>query len=169
MKALEITWKHGIIYLFLGAFLVSCGGANRNLADDPEYREMVEKVSDLEFEIENEWANPTQYSRVNLFGNPNYVRFEDDSVKVYLPFFGERYAGGAYDNDEGAIQYEGIPQNLEIQQNPEKGAVNISFEGNRSTENLEFLITVYSGGVARTTVTSSQRETISYDGKLIER
>lgn len=154
--------------MILGSFLSSCGGANRNMADDPEYKATVEEVSDLEFEIENQWANPTQYGRVNLLGNPNRIKFENDSVEVYLPFFGERYAGGGYNPDGGAIQFEGIPKNLELQENPKRGTVKISFEGNRSTENLDFIITIFSNGVARTSVTSTQRETIIYDGRLIK-
>ncbi|MHA6280460.1 DUF4251 domain-containing protein [Salinimicrobium sp. CAU 1759] len=155
--------------MILGSLLAACGSPNRNMADDPKYREMVKEVSDLEFEIENEWANPTQYNRVNLLGNPNRIKFENDSVEVYLPFFGERYAGGAYDPDDGAIQYRGVPKNLKLQENPEKGAVNIFFEGNRNTESLDFRITIFPNGVARTSVTSTQRETIVYDGRLINR
>ena len=155
--------------IIIGTFLISCGSANRNMEDDPQYRATLEEVSDLEFEIENEWANPTQYGRVNLLDNPNRIKFENDSVEVYLPFFGERYAGGAYDPDDGMIQYKGVPQNLQLQENTEKGAVKISFEGNRNTENLDFLITIFSNGVARTSVTSTQRETIIYDGRLINR
>ncbi len=158
-----------VVVMITGSFFYSCGSANRDMTDDPEYRAMVEDVSDMEFEIENEWANPTQYARVNLLGNPNRIKFENDSVDVYLPFFGERYAGGAYDRDGGAIQFKGVPQNLKIQENPEKGTVKVSFEGNRDTENLDFLITIFSNGVARTSVTSTQRETIVYDGRLINR
>lgn len=155
--------------VILGLLISSCGGADRNMADSPQYRELLEEVSDLEFKIENDWADPTQYARVSLIGNPNQIKFENDSVDVFLPFFGERYAGGGYDSDGGAIQYKGVPQDLQIKENPKEGSVLISFEGSRNTENLEFLITLYSNGVARTSVTSSQREQISYDGDLRNR
>ncbi len=155
--------------IFLSLILVSCGSQNKGVADSTEYKQMVEMVRDLEFEIENEWANPTQYSRVNLIGNSNRIKFENDSVEVFLPFFGERYAGGAYDSDGGAIQYKGVPKKLQIEENLKKGAVNVIFEGNRKTENLKFFITIYPNGVARTSVTSTQRENISYDGRIVNR
>ena len=168
-KSLGVTGKIFGILMILGSIISACGGANRNMADDPEYREMVEEVSNLEFEIEHQWANPTQYARVDLLGNSNRIKFENDSVEVDLPFFGERYAGGGYDPDSGSIQYKGVPKNLKLQENPEKGAVMISFEGNRNTENFDFLITIFSNGVARTSVNSTHRERIIYDGRLINR
>ena len=157
------------LIVFLSVVFISCGSSNQGNSNLQEYNQILEEIEDWEFEIENEWANPTQYSRVNLLGNPNRIKFENDSVKVFLPFFGERYAGGGYNNDGGVIKYEGIPKELHIQENPEEGTVDISFEGNRNTESLDFLITIYSNGVARTSVTSSQREKIRYDGKLISR
>ena len=154
--------------IILALLLISCGGADRNMADSPQYRELLDEIGDLKFEIENQWANPIQYGRVNLLGNPNRIKFENDSVEVFLPFFGERYSGGAYNHDEGAIQFKGIPKDLKLEENPDKGAVKISFEGSRGTENLDFLITVFSNGVARTSVTSTQREKIMYDGRLVD-
>jgi hypothetical protein len=153
----------------LVAFLLSaCGGSKKNMADDPEYQAMVEDIRELDFKIENLWAIPTQYNRVDLIGNPNHITFKNDSVDVYLPFFGERFAGGAYDR-EGAIVYKGIPKDLEIQENPQKGAVEISFEGDKGTENLKFNITLYTNEIARTNVTSTQREQIEYEGELVKR
>jgi hypothetical protein len=168
MKRYFETLKLPAIVVYLALMISACGSAGKNMANEPEYRELVEDIRDLEFEIENDWANPSQYSRVNLIGNPNRIKFEEDTVEVFLPFFGERYAGGGY-NADGAIQFKGIPKELKIKEKPEKGAVELSFEGNRNTENLDFQITIFSNGVARTSVTSSQREHISYDGKLVER
>lgn len=164
-----MTGRFKGLFIVIAVLISACGGANRTMENDPRYRQIVEEVSDLEFEIENEWANPTQYQRVNLIGNPNRIKFENDTVEVYLPFFGERYVGGAYDRDGGAIQFEGKPENLDIREDRQKGAVIVSFEGNRKSENLDFIITIFKNGVARTIVRSSQRETISYDGKLINR
>lgn len=151
----------------ISMILISCG-SSRGGADSAEYAEMLETVRELEFEIENDWANPTQYPRVNLTGNPNFIRFENDSVNVYLPFFGERYSGGGYNSDGGAIQFKGVPKELTIRENPEKGSVEVAFEGNRGTESFDFLITIFPNGVAYTSVASSQREKIRYDGNVVD-
>lgn len=153
--------------------ILGCGSADKRMQDSPEFREIVQEIKDLDFEIENEWALPRRYNRENLLGNANRIKFENDSVNIFLPFFGERHAGGGY-NDQGAIQFKGKPKDLQIEENPEKRTVNISFSGSQNTdsgsqntENLDFDITVFSNRRTRTSVTSSQRDMISYDGRVI--
>lgn len=154
-----------MIVVLLGTMLVSCGSSNRGSRNSPEYSQMLERVQDLEFTIENEWANPVKYSRVNLLGNPNHITFDGDSVDVFLPFFGERQYGGAY-GSEGALQYEGPLQNLRIEERPDKGQVIVFFEGNNEGENLDFRVTIFPNGKTNTSVTSSQRDQIQYDGRI---
>lgn len=154
-----------LIVICLSGLLVSCGSANRGNSNSAEYQQMLERVQDLEFTIENEWANPVKYSRVNLLGNPNYIRFEGDSVDVFLPFFGERQSGGGY-GSEGAIQYEGPLQDLRIEERPGKNEVILFFRANNKTENLSFRITIFPNGNTHTSVNSSERDQIDYDGEI---
>lgn len=154
-----------LIVVFITGLFFSCGSLNNGNANSPEYRQMLEKVQDLNFTIENQWANPVKYSRVNLMGNPNHISFEGDSVDLFLPFFGERQAGGGY-GSEGAIQYEGPLEDLRIEERPEKNQVVLSFNGNNKSENLNFRVTIFPNGNTTTSVTSSQRDQINYDGKI---
>lgn len=157
--------KHSlIIVVCLTLILISCGSANQRTGS-PEYGEMVEKVRDLEFSIENQWANPMKYNRVNLMGNPNHIIFEKDSVDLFLPFFGERHSGGGY-AAEGAIKYEGPLKDLRIEEREDRGRIYIYFKGNHQSENFNFQITVFPNGNTNTSVTSSQRDQINYDGKI---
>lgn len=160
--------KPVFLFLFLAAILTSCGSSNRTGANSAEYRQMLDKVQELEFTIENDWANPIKYSRVNLLGNPNHISFEGDSVDVFLPFFGERQFGGGY-GSSGAIEYEGPLKDLQIEERPDKNQVQISFGGNNDSENLDFRVIVFPNGNTSTTVTSSQRDQITYDGKIVRK
>ncbi|WP_051286103.1 DUF4251 domain-containing protein [Salinimicrobium terrae] len=155
-----------VTFLFFAILLTSCGSFQRDSSNSIEYIQMLEKVQDLEFEIENEWANPMKYRRVNLLGNPNHIKFEGDSVKVYLPFFGERQFGGGYGSDEGAIQYEGPLKDLRIEERPRKNQIRIFFEGSNDSENLDFSVIVFPNGKTTTLVNSSQRDQINYEGKI---
>lgn len=149
---------------FMAVILISCGSVDQR-GDSGKYREMVEKVQDLEFEIENQWANPVKYGRVNLLGNPNYIKFEGDSVDLFLPFFGERHSGGGY-GSQGAIEYEGPLQDLQIEEREDKKRIHIYFQGRQDSEILNFRITIFPNGNTNTSVTSSQRDQIDYDGKI---
>ncbi|MGI0108052.1 DUF4251 domain-containing protein [Salinimicrobium sp. WS361] len=154
--------------LFLPIFLFSCGSANNSVKNTAEYRQMLEKVQKLDFRIENNWANPVRYSSVNLIGNPNHITFEEDSVAVYLPFFGERQFSGGY-GSAGAIEYKGNLKDLKIEEIPENNEVQISFQGNKGSENLNFRVIVFPNGNTNTSVTSSQRDHMSYNGKIVRK
>ena len=123
-------------------------------------------VDSRQFEIQHEWINPMSGSRINLIGNPNFIRFKKDSVNLFLPFFGERFSGGGY-NDEGGIIYNGPLKDLEISSD-EKDTQIIKFSTNQETEDLNFTITVYPEGDVNTRVNSSHRSFISYQGKIGE-
>ena len=147
---------------------ISCGNRNFLAADSAEYQQTLERVNSLDFEIENEWANPLRGNRINIIGNSNHIRFKNDSVDVYLPFFGVRHAGGGY-GTEGAIVYKGPLENLRIEEMPGRGRVKLFFDGNHKTEILSFDVTVFPGGKTSTSVGSSQRDRMSYEGRIVNK
>lgn len=155
--------------ILLSLLVLSACGSGRNSGTEAnlnDYRELQELVSSRDFEIENEWAMPLRGSAINLIGNPNHIRFEGDSVDVYLPYFGVRHSGGGYGRTDGGIIYEGIVENLDIVENEERRNLVLKFEGQRGNENLQFFITLFPNGRAFTNVSSSQRDAISYQGTI---
>ena len=147
--------------------LVSCGGSRNQTpaAESKAYEELKEQVNSEGFEIENQWAIPLRGGRVNLIGNPNFIRFKGDSAEIFLPYFGVRQSGGGY-GDAGGIEYNGPIENLEIIENPENRNLRINFEGKEGTESLGFHINLHANGTAETSVSSSQRDAISYRGNV---
>lgn len=156
-------------FLLLAVVLLfmSCGGGrNTSNLDVSEYQELEMVVDKKLFAVEHNWANPLNGARVDLLTNANYIRFKGDEVKVYLPYYGVRHSGGAYDS-EGGILYEGPLNNLEIEENL-GSSITMKFEGENGTEDLEFLLTLYPGGNVITNVSSSERQSISYQGRMKE-
>ncbi|PTX43097.1 uncharacterized protein DUF4251 [Christiangramia gaetbulicola] len=156
--------KGGLLAIVL-FILISCGGSNIT-EDSKDYRELQELVSTRQFEIDNNWAYPNVGGNINLIGNPNYLKIKNDSVDIFLPYFGVRHAGGSYGSDKGGFEYAGTVQNLNFKDNPAKNNIEITFETVANGENLDFRITLYPNNTARTFVRSNQRATISYEGKL---
>ena len=136
-------------------------------ADLKSYDDLKDIVIDKKmFAVENQWANPMGVAQVDLMGNSNYIRFKGDSVKLFLPYFGVRHSGGGY-NSVGGIKYEGPLENFKIKENTGK-SISLEFEGDQGSENLRFLMTLYPGGSTITNVNSSERQSISYRGRLKE-
>ena len=136
--------------IFALIVLQSCGSS----ADTTKIAETKALIESMEFEIEHDWLNPMSGGRINLIGNTNFIRFKKDSVNLFLPFFGERFSGGGY-NNEGGIIYNGPLQDFEI-------------SSGKNTENLDFSINIFPEGDVNTRVNSSQRSFISYQGRLSE-
>lgn len=160
----------GIVVLLLGFLVLTACGSGRNSndteADIESFRELRELVNSRNFEIENEWAMPLRGNRINLIGNPNHIRFEGDSVDIYLPYFGVRQSGGGYGRTDGGIIYKGTVENLDVVENAERRNLVLKFRGERGSEDLQFFITLFPNGRTNTNVSSSQRDAISYMGSI---
>lgn len=168
MRFIELTKvKFAFILLFWITpfiFLTACGGT-RSSGQIQNFEELQSLVASRNFEIEQEWANPVGGGNINLIGNPNFIRFSGDSVEVFLPYFGVRHSGGGY-GGEGGIKYEGLAENLTINENAEKRNIELEFEGDQVNENLEFHIKLFSNGSSYTSVNTTQRASISYQGNI---
>ena len=166
-SALSLAGK-GFLLLIIGLTFMACGGNRSSTAVDiQDFEDLRAMVNSREFAIEHQWANPMRGTNINLLANPNHIRFKGDSVDVHLPYFGVRHSGGAYGSREGGVRYKGLAEDLQITENPEKRNIVITFEGDGQTnENLEFRITLFANGKASTSVISSQRDAISYQGDM---
>ncbi|MFD2518615.1 DUF4251 domain-containing protein [Salinimicrobium flavum] len=157
-----------LVLMILGIFLGCAGGKEIESAEElQKYEDLREKIISREFEIESDWAMPQSGNRVNLLGNANFIRFKGDSVNLFLPYFGVRHYGGGF-GTEGGITYEGLAEDLRIEENKRRSRIELRFKGESGSEDLTFYITLFPNGNANTSVTSSQRSSISYQGKLRE-
>lgn len=150
-----------IYILGLILFLQSCGSS----VDAAKVVETNQLVESMQFKIQHDWANSIVGGRINLISNPNFIRFKEDSVNLFLPYFGERHSGGGY-NTEGGLVYEGPLEELEV--STENRNIQIEFSADQGTERLNFIITVYPEGSVDTKVNSSERSFISYQGEISE-
>ncbi len=156
---LRLSYLYIVIALFL---MQSCGSS----ADATKIAKTTELIESREFEIEHDWLSPMDGGQINLMGNANFIRFKNDSVNLFLPFFGERFFGGGY-NSEGGIVYEGPLKDFEITSDKKNKHI-IKFSTDQNTENLDFVINIYPEGNLNTRVISSQRSFISYQGEIGE-
>ncbi|SKB32221.1 protein of unknown function [Salegentibacter holothuriorum] len=153
-------YSHYIIIILSLILFQNCGSS----VDAAKVEKTNQLVESRQFEIEHDWLNPMSGSRINLIGNPNFIRFKKDSVNLFLPFFGERFSGGGY-NNEGGIIYNGPLKDLEISRDNKNTQI-IEFSARQDSEDLDFTINIYPEGTVNTRVNSSQRSFISYQGKI---
>lgn len=141
-------------------------------------------MSTEHFEIRSDWALPlatnslnsianagllppgSSAGQISLIGNANYVKVVGDSLSVYLPYFGERQMGGGYDSDGAGIEFEGVPEKMEITKNEEKQRYDIRFEFEDDAENFTVSLSLFPNLTSTISVNSSQRFPIRYSGAV---
>lgn len=166
MKWLNVNCLNNVIAVIAVLLVFSCG-SNKNLSagEQNELDSLAQRVEKKNFQIVNRWANPGAGNNVDLVGNDNHIKFKNDSVKVYLPYFGVRHRPKIYRQGEGGIIFKGIPKNFKIEKLQEM--MQINFEGNHRNENLQFNIRIYPNGNVYTNVNSSDRRSIAYRGEIM--
>ena len=145
-------------------------------------KELIDTVS---FEIVSDWAYPrgtrsinflsnsgllplgSTASQISLISNTNYLRMDGDVVSGYLPFYGEQQVGGGYSTADAGINFEGIPEDLDITEG-RKGSYKIRFKirSNKTTEFYTVFIKLFKDLTTDITINSTHRTSINYRGTV---
>ncbi len=139
-------------------------------------------VDNSTFEIVSDWAYPQSTNAMNsvaaaglvppgsipgqisLIGNANYIRVFKDSVDIYLPYFGERQINGGYGKSDNSIQYQGVPEDMQINWNEKKKRYDIQFSFKQGAERFNANGQLFPNLQSSLTLTSSFRFPIRYKG-----
>ncbi len=172
-----------IIYLVLVSVLGSCSTSSKTVVPTAESRALDKMVEARAFTIESDWAQPmltnsmssiansgllppgSNAGQISLIGNNNYFKMEGDTVAAYLPYYGERHAGGGY-NANTAIEFKGIPKDLKIIKNDKSQSYQMSFDIREDTETYNVTVVLLPNLRSRIKVSSTQRLFISYEGRV---
>ncbi len=177
-----VSLKSVFVVCFLGGLLLSCSSSSK--ISDSYSKLLDDLVSSKYFEIESDRVFPlataslnsisnagllppgSSAGQISLIGNPNYLKVLGDSVVTYLPYYGERQMGGGYDSNGGRIEFEGIPNDMDITKDKENQRYTIQFKMKDDSENFNVNITLFPNLTSIISVNSSQRFPIRYTGSV---
>jgi hypothetical protein len=119
-------------------------------------------VSSREFVFVARTASPSSGRSVNLFSNPNFIRFHPEMIESEMPFFGTAYRGG-YGTEPG-MKFKGKPTIFTVK----KGKKNwdVTAEVSDPIDRYKLYMTVTSSGTASLSISCNQKSTISYSGEI---
>ncbi|WP_264564896.1 DUF4251 domain-containing protein [Flavobacterium sp. N3904] len=126
--------------------------------------EIAALLESKEFKFEANMAYPQGTRSVDLTTNPNFLKFEKDSIKSEMPFFGTAYSGVGYNSTNGGLYFKGNIQNYSSVKDDKSYVIKCSI--NEKTVSYNMILTVFLEGNASLTITASNRSTISYRGKI---
>ncbi|WP_375235425.1 DUF4251 domain-containing protein [Winogradskyella sp.] len=176
-----------VLFLVISSFSFSQTRAERKQAKkeriEAEYVSTKELINSGKFQFEARWANPLgndvanvgqnipgggaifQGGRVDVSSNDNFVNIDGTKADLFLPYFGRVFFPKRI-NNQGGIQYKGDITNYRIKINDNKQVITIKFEAKTENDYLKFSYRINSGGSATLTVSSTNRQTISYNGDI---
>ena len=164
---------------------IACASSKNN-ATPEEIAALDQMISNKQFEIKANWAQPmvtqslnsianagllppgSTASRIDISGTGGYFRMVGDSVMADLPFFGERRMGGYYNQNKTGIRFEGIPKDLSFSPIKKGDGQTMRFTISEASEGFQVIAQLYPNGTARLTVSSTHRTNMWYQGKLSE-
>lgn len=130
-----------------------------------EFQQMDTLINSKNFEFNADWATTSGGRRINLINNPNWLKVMNDSVDLFLPYFG---TGQVPSNSltDGGLTYQGIPESYELDINEKKMSYMIRIRTKGAGEQLDLTLQVYGNGSAYINVSSTVRTFIKYQGSL---
>lgn len=180
--------KHLLSYGLLLAMLLSCGSHKEfTEQDNQDYQRLQKLVASKSFEIISTSAMPmasASFSKVansNILGpgnnagniditsNSNRLVVKGDSIRGFLPFFGDQNFGGGYNGNHSGIEFKDVPENYKVTLNDKKHAVDIRFkiaDEYRSSERYDIMITLFPNNRSSIRVQSTTRSSIEYAGRV---
>ena len=90
----------------------------------------------------------------------------DGVFRAYLPYFGRAY-NAEYGGD-GGIEFDGKPEELEIEKEHEKREIIVTFEIGDGNDRYDGILWVGASGYGTLVVNSQNRQSISYYGYIQE-
>lgn len=120
-------------------------------------------LNSKEFVFKARRAMPSRGSSIDLTSNPNYVKFSPDMIESYMPFFGRAYSGVGYGNEAG-LHFKGQPEVFTVEKKKRNYQVNATVRGDN--DNYRIFLTVTHAGSATLSISSNNRETMSYVGDI---
>jgi hypothetical protein len=111
-------------------------------------------------------------NRIEVSGDGNYLKIENDSIKGYLPFFGERRLNaGAYSGTDVSIQLEEPLRDLSKEIDTIKGKLKLEFtarQKNDANEKYQIKVDIFPSKKVSVDIRPIARTLMRYDGTLTE-
>lgn len=132
-----------------------------------EYKHIQTVIDSKSFEFVADWATTQKGRRVNLLGNANYFRIDGVNGEADLPYYGVAQTI-SYSGDAG-INFNCEISDYEVTHNEKKKRIVIKGKASKGSENFGLTLTVYHSGKSSLYISSSNRNSITYDGKLTKK
>ena len=157
--------KTGIVAIIMAAIIItgcsvtsSTSKQEKNAADFAKTSALIES-GNYHFAVRS--ASPSGGKTVQI--TSSYVlEVSNGTYKAYLPYYGRAHSV-SYGGD-GAVEFNGEPENLKITSDEDKNKISVSFTMKSDKDQNKGSLDIGASGFGNLVVTSQKRQTISYYG-----
>ena len=164
---MQSKMKKSLIFLVAILFMVSCGSLHNSqekVTAEQKSAQIQDSIHARTFTVEFNYVNPMRMP-------PHYLttaytlRLCGDSLVSELPYFGRAYRANPADNDRSPLSFSGRVREAKMVKG--KNDYTITFKTKNGIELLEYTLNLFSNGQAYLSVSSSDREPISFNGAIV--
>lgn len=113
-------------------------------------------------------SGPATAGMINLTGGSYDLKITADSIVAYLPFYGRAYSAPyGIDNTESGYKFTSKKFNYESKKGKKRGW-DVFIQTNDVKDNVRMNLSISESGYATLTVTSVNKQSITYNGYLSE-
>ncbi|MBP1841027.1 DUF4251 domain-containing protein [Formosa algae] len=131
---------------------------------EQEFIAIKKLLESSKFTFDADWATTQGGKRISLIGNPNFLKVNDSITEADMPYFG--VAQMASYGGDGGITFNGPYKEYSLTYNEKKHRGIVKYAITNDSENFKITLTVYSPDSASLVVYSSNRNSITFDGKV---
>lgn len=154
-----------LLFCFIGSPVFAQEKTKKELKAERELKkqkEIEELIKAQKFDFEAQKVTPQGGRFIILDYNTYFVKFNPEKTTADLPFFGRAFSvpyGG-----DGGIKFEGIPENIKIENGKKSYTIKTSVKGKDDVYSL--ILSVFYDGNATLFINSNNRASISYEGEI---
>ena len=156
MKTLLICSTFALLF-----FMFACS-SSKTAADT--IREITHKVESKDFTVNVNSANPFRMKHVMLTSEYD-LRIKNDSAFAFLPYYGVAYSA-PYNSSEGGIKFAEPMTDYSMVPNKKSTGWDIRFKVKSKECTYEIYMNLFNNGSAMFSVSSYQRDMISFNGEV---
>lgn len=136
----------------------------RKVKSDTEFAAIQQLIETRDFVFTAEYVNSSLVGQKSLFTPPNTVKLQHDSIFCDLPFFGRAYNVTHF--DQGGISFAGAISDTHVKINNRKKQITLKMKSRKPGDWFQLTFIIHENGNSSLIVSSQNRESISYWGKI---
>lgn len=157
--------KITLLILFVSLAFLSCASQRTSTQKKSEANQLVNQISDSvdarALSLSFNYVYPMRFPPHILTSDYN-VTVKGDSLSCFLPYFGRAYRTDLSNINRSPLDFTSLIKDWTVSKGIKQ--TDIHFKTRNKLEQLDFYLTLYPNGSVNLRISSSDRESISFDG-----